>query len=98
MAISDSVAAIVAGGTDRVLKFNGSPTITIPAGALAVSDPVTLDVPALGDLAVSLYLPENVAATTQHVEASKRPTSRRPGDFTGASTVAAAPRRSPSTS
>ena len=60
--------ASISSGTDRVLTFNGSPTITIPAGALAVSDPVTLNVPALGDLAVSLYLPENVAATTQHVE------------------------------
>ena len=43
--------------TDRTLRFNGSPTITIPAGALVVSDAVTLDVPALGDIAVSLYLP-----------------------------------------
>ena len=44
VAISAGGASIV-GGTDRVLTFNGSPTITIPAGALAVSDPVALDVP-----------------------------------------------------
>ena len=72
-----------------MLKFNGSPTITIPAGALAVSDPVALDVPALGDLAVSLYLPENVAATTQHSEGQQTNYISTPGDFTGASTVAA---------
>ena len=82
LVIGSAHVAISTGGasissrTDRVLKFNGSPTITIPAGALAVSDPVALNVPALGDLAVSLYLPENVAATTQHVEASRPPTSR----------------------
>ena len=53
-------------GTDRVLTFNGQPGITIPSGAVVVSDPVALDVAALSDLAVSLYLPEDVAATTRH--------------------------------
>jgi lysophospholipase L1-like esterase len=78
----------ISGKSDRVLKFNGSPTITIPAGALAVSDPVALNLPALGDLAVSLYLSENVAATTQHVEAQQTTYISSAGDFTGASTVA----------
>ena len=87
VAISTGGASI-SSGTDRVLKFNGSPTITIPAGALAVSDPVTLDVPALGDLAVSLYLPENVAAATQHVESQQTTYISSSGDFTGAGTVA----------
>ena len=41
-------------GTDRVLRFGGSRTIMVPAGGVVVSDAVTLDVPALGDLAVSL--------------------------------------------
>jgi lysophospholipase L1-like esterase len=81
--------ASIALGTDRVLTFNGSPTITIPTGALAVSDPVKLDVPALGDLAVSLYLPENVAAKTQHSVGLQTNYISTPGDFTGAITVAA---------
>ena len=84
VAISTGGASI-ASRTDRVLKFNGSPTITIPAGALAVSDPVALDLPALGDLAVSLYLPENVAATTQHVESQQTTYISFAGDFAGAS-------------
>ena len=79
--------ASISSGTDRVLTFNGSPTITIPAGALAVSDPVTLNVRALGDLAVSLYLPEDVAATTQHVEGQQTTYISASGNFTGASTV-----------
>ena len=81
--------ASIAGGTDRVLKFNGSPTITIPAGALVLSDAVTLHLTALGDLAVSLYLPENVAATTQHVEAQQTTYISSAGNFTGASSLAA---------
>ena len=52
-----------------------------------MSDPVTLNLPALGDLAVSLYLPENVAATTQHVEAQQTTYISPSGDFTGAGTV-----------
>ncbi|MEP7310692.1 MAG: SGNH/GDSL hydrolase family protein [Acidobacteriota bacterium] len=80
--------ASISPGTDRLLKFNGSRTITIPAGALAVSDPAMLDVPALGDLAVSLYLPENVAATTQHSVGLQTNYLSTPGDFTGAIALA----------
>jgi lysophospholipase L1-like esterase len=79
--------ASISTGTDRVLTFNGSPTITIPAGALVVSDPVTLNSQALGDLAVSLYLPENVAATTQHPDGQQTTYISASGNFTGASTV-----------
>ena len=41
----------------NALTFNGRPSITIPAGALAVSDPATVKLPPLSDLAVSIYLP-----------------------------------------
>jgi lysophospholipase L1-like esterase len=75
--------------TDRILMFNGSPTITIPAGALAVSDPAELNVEAFDNLAISLYLPENVAATTQHSVAQQTNYISPPGDFTGAITFAA---------
>ena len=72
----------IAAGTDRLLTFGGSPTITIPAGALAVSDPVALAVPDLGDVAVSLYLPDDVAATTYHETALHTTYLSPPGDFT----------------
>ena len=65
IALRRSGAAIVA-GSDRPLTFGGRSSVTIPPGAPAVSDPVRLDVPALSDLAVSLYLPEAVTATTFH--------------------------------
>lgn len=81
--------ASIAPGTDRVLTFNGSPTFAIPAGALAVSDPVGLDLPPLGDLAVSLFLPENVDATTQHSVGLQTTYISAPGNFSGAITLTA---------
>ena len=85
-----SVGASIAAGSDRVLMFNGSPTITIPAGALVVSDPVTLKVPELGDLAVSVFIPGNVAAATEHSLGLQTTYISPPGDFTGAASMAAA--------
>ena len=83
VAISQGGPAIVA-GSDRTLTFNGATTITIPAGALVVSDPVALDVPALSDLAISLYLPEPVAAVTEHSAGLQTTYISGPGNFAGA--------------
>ncbi|MEN3277847.1 MAG: hypothetical protein V7631_3637 [Massilia sp.] len=77
----------IVAGTDRVLTFSGSPSITIPAGAPVLSDPVDLDVPALSDLAVSLYLPGQVQATTIHGSAFQTNYVSLPGNFTGAATL-----------
>ena len=57
--------------SDRVLKFHGQPSTTIAAGSTIVSDPVELDVPALSDLAISLFFPEATEATTGHVLAKQ---------------------------
>jgi lysophospholipase L1-like esterase len=74
-------------GTDRPLTFSGFPGITIPPGAPVLSDPVDLNVPALSDLAVSLYLPGTQGATTIHGTASQTNYVSLPGgDFTGAAT------------
>jgi len=43
--------------TANALTFSGQPSITIPPGAVAVSDPADLKLPALSDLAVSIFLP-----------------------------------------
>lgn len=51
---------------NRQLTFGGRTAITIPAGAPALSDPVTLTVTPLTDLSVSLYLPGTARATTIH--------------------------------
>jgi lysophospholipase L1-like esterase len=85
-----SEGASIEPGSDRVLMFNGSPTIAIPAGALVVSDPVTLTVPELGDLAVSIFIPGNVAATTEHSQGLQTTYISPPGDFSGAASMEAA--------
>ncbi|MFC5479343.1 SGNH/GDSL hydrolase family protein [Massilia suwonensis] len=77
----------VAPGTDRALTFSGSTSITIPPGAPVLSDPVELNVPALGDLAVSLYLPGTVEATTIHNTGLQTNYVSLPGDFTAAATL-----------
>ena len=41
----------------NALTFGGRPSVTIPPGALAVSDPADLKLPAFADVAVSLFLP-----------------------------------------
>ena len=51
----------------RKLSFGGADTITIPPGAPALSDPVDLPAPALGELAVSIYLPAETAPSTVHM-------------------------------
>ena len=54
-------------GSANALTFSGKPSITIPAGAIAVSDPADLKLPALADLAVSLFLPAQAIHTlSQH--------------------------------
>ncbi len=47
-------------GTDRVLSFGGSPEAVIPTGSLLISDPVELTVPPLGDIAITLHLPDDL--------------------------------------
>ena len=48
--------------SDHVLTFGGLSHPTIPPGALLISDPVDLTVPDSGDLAVDLYLPDDMSA------------------------------------
>ena len=55
--------------SDRTLTFGGKPSITIPAGALVLSDPVNLEVPALSDLAVSIFVHGDTGPATWHFEA-----------------------------
>ncbi|HYR44139.1 MAG TPA: SGNH/GDSL hydrolase family protein [Terriglobia bacterium] len=65
LALRSKESAIVA-GSDRALMFNGKPNITIAPGAHVISDAVDLDVPQLGDLAISVYVPGNSGQLTMH--------------------------------
>jgi lysophospholipase L1-like esterase len=71
--------------SDRSLEFQGKSSTTVPAGSMVVSDPVELDVPALSDLTISLFLPQRTEAKTSHSMA-KQTSYVSPG--TGDSTAA----------
>ena len=47
----------------RQLTFGGTTATTVAAGAIAVSDPVNLAVPAFADLAIDIFLPGDTAAS-----------------------------------
>jgi lysophospholipase L1-like esterase len=69
-------------GTDRTLTFGGYPSITIPPGALVVSDPVELSVREQSDLAVSIFVPGNTGPASWHFEGRQTSYISPPGDFT----------------
>ncbi len=58
--------AEVAPGTSFALSFAGQPSVVIPVGSEALSDPVRLAVLPLEKLAVSIYLPYRTGPATQH--------------------------------
>jgi len=82
-----STGASIAAGSDRVLTFNGSESMTIPAGALAISDPVSLTVPDRSDLAVSIYVPGHALAATEHSLGLQTTYISPEGDFSGADSL-----------
>src|SRR5581483_4750835 len=65
---SVAVAGTGAATTGRSvqLTFGGQPGVLIPTGGEALSDPVRMFVPALHDLAVSVYLPDPTGSATLH--------------------------------
>src|SRR5262245_16744303 len=65
IAVRGKEAGIVL-ASDRTLMFNGKPAVTIPQGAQMVSDPVDLEIPKLGDVAVSVYIPGESGQLTTH--------------------------------
>ena len=50
----------------RAVTFGDSASVIIPAGQSVASDPVAIDAPALGELALSLYLPQATAIESFH--------------------------------
>jgi len=76
-------------GSDRSLTFSGRPGATIPPGATVLSDPVRLEVPAAGDLAISLYLPKIATGAGIHYSAQQTSYAAA-GDLTGAASLAGA--------
>jgi lysophospholipase L1-like esterase len=66
-----SSGASISPGSDHPLTFSGRPRVEIPAGAVVLSDPVRLNVPAAGDLAISLFLPKSTLGAGVHYSAQQ---------------------------
>jgi hypothetical protein len=63
VALHDRGSEIVA-RSDRQLSFGGRPSVEIPVGETITSDPVRLDVPAMADVVVSIYVPNETGPVT----------------------------------
>lgn len=83
-----AAGSAVVPGTDRALTFSGTPTATIYAGAVLVSDPVGLEIPPLTDVAVSLFVPGETGPPTSHTFGLRPTYVSGPGDFTAQATIA----------
>jgi lysophospholipase L1-like esterase len=81
--------------TNTAVTFSGASSVTIPVGAIAVSDLVEMKVPALSDIGVSFYLPASsfTSVTGQNATFGKTGFLAYGGDFTAAATL---PEGSPS--
>jgi hypothetical protein len=89
IALRDKESSI-RGASGGTLAFSGRPTMTIPAGAIAYSDPVNLTVPAMADLAIDLYLPGNTtgaAMFTMHNGALQTNYISETGNHVGEATL-----------
>jgi hypothetical protein len=71
-------------GTDRIVTFNAAGLAKIPAGAFAISDPVSFKVAPLEDLAVSIHIPNELPANFGVTGRYSRQFNylSPPGDFT----------------
>jgi lysophospholipase L1-like esterase len=85
IALHSRGAGIVA-GSDRALTFGGQAKISIPPDAPVLSDPVKLDVPASGDLVISIFLPKATAGAGIHY-AAQQTSYIAEGDVTGAISI-----------
>jgi len=70
----------------KPLTFGGRTSITVPANAIAYSDPVAVTVPALSDVAIDLYLPGTTQSTvlTMHGGALQTSYVSETGNHAGA--------------
>ena len=79
--------ASVKPGSLRTVTFGGRTSITIPAGAPALSDPVDFSIAPGAEISLSLYFPQRVATPTVHSLALKRAVVSQHGDQTRAEKI-----------
>jgi lysophospholipase L1-like esterase len=81
VALADEKGAIQP-GSGRGVTFDGKPSVTIPAGAPFLSDPIDLPVGNLAALSISIYLPEATGACTCHATGMQNAFVSGTGDYT----------------
>ena len=86
IALREKDSNIVA-ASDRILTFSGRSSISIPPNALVLSDPVKLNIPALSDLAISLFIPQAEAGSGIHYAAQQTAYIGK-GDLTSSASIA----------
>ena len=86
IAVRDRESAIVAASV-RKLTVNGSTTFRVPAGAVVLTDPVDLSVPARSDLAIDVFVPDDLGSgsslITMHNGANQTSYVSSPGNHAG---------------
>lgn len=58
--------AVIIPTTDRAVTFNGLESVTIPAGAEYISDPVAFDLVPVSDVAITIHLKDVTVVQTGH--------------------------------
>lgn len=69
------------------LTFGGRASVVIPPGALVVSDPATLKLPAAADLAISFFLPTQTITHLSAHGSADQTSYAAPGNVVGAKTL-----------
>ena len=78
-----NLGAGVVPGTIHPVSFGGGMPVRIPAGEQVLSDPVSMQVSAMQELAVSIYVPGRTGAATQHSDARQLSWVSTAGDHAG---------------
>ena len=66
-----SSGSSITASSDRTVTFGGQTSITIAAGALAISDSIAFPVQALSDVTISCYLPQSTGPATSHQQGTQ---------------------------
>ncbi len=74
-------------GSIQTITFGGRNSVTIPAGAPILSDPVAFPVAPGTEISISLYFPKRVTTPTLHSLALKRAVVSQHGDHTRAEKI-----------
>jgi lysophospholipase L1-like esterase len=79
-----STGASIVPGSNRALTFRGAPSVEIPVGATALSDPVSLSVPSNANLTISIYVAQSTGLAPYHENGNQTAYISAAGDFSDA--------------